>query len=243
MTNPPPMPSTAASSPPKAPTAIGHQHADVEARFGKAHLEWPAMHPEMLVQAARRPAGWRLRNMAPKLSTSIRAPIVPEKQDVGEADEQIDLAQRHEQAEQGHARNRADDAAGHQDPAHLQVDRPPSQVGQHAGHGRCQDLRRLRSHGHRRRHAHEDQHRRHQEPAADPEQAGQEADHAPEAEHPEQVHGHLGHGKVDVHAAVGPARCVPSSPSCRAGVSQAAAKACRSVCRRNCGLTLLRRSN
>ena len=57
-----------------------HEHADVEPGVGEAHLERPAVHPEVLMQAAAARARPRAAEDARRrLSTNISAPIVPRK--------------------------------------------------------------------------------------------------------------------------------------------------------------------
>jgi hypothetical protein len=122
-----------------------------------------------------------------------------EQQHVGEADRDIELAERAQHREQPHARGGAGDAASEQQAGERHVDRAPPPVAHRARARGCRDVAGDRRHRHRRRDAEEDQQRRHQESAADAEHAGDEADRESHPQDEENVHRQFGDGKIDLH--------------------------------------------
>ena len=122
-----------------------------------------------------------------------------EKKDKRQADHQVDLADGAQPGKQFHTQIRADEAAGEQHAAHLEIDIAAAPMRDHTGNRRSNDLVGFGRHRDGRRDADEDQQRRHQESAADAEQAGKKADRAAQPHQQEHVDGDLGDRKVDLH--------------------------------------------
>jgi hypothetical protein len=111
-----------------------------------------------------------------------------EEHHVAHRDQQLDLAQAAQHGEDLNADCRPDQAAGQQNAAHLEIDRPASPMGQNARERRGDDLIRLGCDGHRRGNSDQDQQGRHQEAAANPEHPRQKP-HAPaQTKQKERVH-------------------------------------------------------
>ena len=122
-----------------------------------------------------------------------------EQKHVGNADGDVELADRAQQREQPHPRHGADDAAGQQHQGEREVERAAAPIGDRAGHGGSRDVARYRRDRHRRRYPDEDQQRRHQEAAADAEHAGNEPDREPHREHEEYIDRKVGDREVNFH--------------------------------------------
>ena len=175
--------------------------ADVELGAVEAHLERQAVHPVVLARAPARhdPAGARLADGVGAFDHHQRADHAEERHVAG-GDEDIEHAEAPEHADQLHADRGADEAAGQQHAAHLDVDVAPAPLRQRARYRGGQDLRRLGADGDRGRDAGEDQQRRHQEAAADAEHAREEADRPAHGEENENIRRHLGDGQIKLHA-------------------------------------------
>ena len=122
-----------------------------------------------------------------------------EEGDVGERDDQIELADGAERAEGEDAERRADEPAGAEQQRHLLVDQPAAPVGERGGGRGRDDLRRDGGDRDGRRNAGEDQQRRQQKAAADAEHAGEEPDRPAHAQKEEHVDGQLGDREVKLH--------------------------------------------
>ena len=157
------------------------------------------MHPVVLMQfAAPRRAAALPQDGARALDQHQGADDA-EKEDVGQADYQVDLADGAQPGEQLDAEIGAEETAREQDAAHLEIDVAAPPVRDHARHRRRNDLVGFGRHRDRRRDADEDQQRRHQEAAADAEQAGKKTDSAAQPHQQEHVDGDLGDRKIDLH--------------------------------------------
>ena len=198
---PPPTPMMAASVPTRSPTPNGGMAPDVEVRGTKAHLQRQAVHPVVAPTRCPLLAAPRFGHRGDALDEHQHADCA-EEDDVAERHEQIDLADGAQRGEDLDADRRADEATQQQDETHLEVDRAPAPMRQHAREGRGDDLVRLGRHGHRRRDADEDQERGHQKAAADAEDAREKADPAAESEQKQGVHRHFCDRQVDVHQPV-----------------------------------------
>ena len=106
-----------------------------------------------------------------------------------------------------------------QDTTHLEIDVALAPMREHAGHGRRDDLRRLRGHGDGRRNAPEHQERRQDEAAAHAEHARKKAHRGAEPDDEEDIHRHLGDGQIDLHG-------------CRAGRTRGDTRPCSRLTRR-----------
>ena len=153
-------------------------------------------------------AGAAHRHRVAAMGAQHRAQAFPEHQpadggeqdDVGQRDQQIELAERAQPGEGQYPQRRADAAAGQQHDRQRRVDRAPSPVGDRAGQRGRRDVARHRGDRDRRRDADEDQERRHQEAAADAEHAGHEADRRAHRQDQEDIDRNVGDGEIELHA-------------------------------------------
>ena len=158
--------------------------ADVELGALEAQLQRQAVDPVVLARSG----GRRWRRAAAHLAHGVDALDQHQRADHAEerhvagGNEEIEQAEPAQAADQLHAEDRADDAAGQQHRAHREVDVAAPPLGERARNRGGRDLRRLGADRHRRRNAGEDQQRRHQEAAADAEQAREKADRAAHGE-------------------------------------------------------------
>ena len=174
--------------------------ADVEHRALEAHLERQAVKPGVLAGPAqrRRPAGARVEDGADRLGQHQSADRA-EEGDVGERDDEVELAEAAQRIEDDDADDGADDAGEQQHGGELHVDQVAAPVGERPRRRGRDDLRGDGRHRDDRRNAGEDEERREQEAAADAEQPRQESDGAAHAEDDEHVHRDFGYGQVNQH--------------------------------------------
>ena len=122
-----------------------------------------------------------------------------EEGDVGQPDDQVELAKRAQPGKQRDTAGAADDAAGKERERQRDIERVAPPIRDRTGEGGGRHVRGDARHRHGRLHADEDQERRHQESAADAEHARQEPDCKPHRQHQEDVDGNVGDRKVDLH--------------------------------------------
>jgi hypothetical protein len=114
--------------------------------------------------------------------------------DVGDGDDEVDLADALQVGEQPDAAARADHAAQQQDQAHADIDVAAPELDLQRGDGVRHHLVGLAGHGDGGRNADKDQQGRGEEAAADAEHAGQQSGHAAQPQQEEDVHRLLGDG-------------------------------------------------
>ena len=196
---PPLTPRKAVSRPSHGADHERRNGADIETRAGKAQLERQTVNPIVLSGA---PRGRSLAHAgalqrADALAQHQRADHA-EKDHVGQRDEEAGLSRLAQEFEQEDACERADDTAGNQDRAHMEVDIAPAPLGKRApdrggdhliGAGRDRD---------RGRDAGEHQERGQEEAAAHPEHAGEKAHCRAESQHHQKVHRDFGNGQVNL---------------------------------------------
>jgi hypothetical protein len=179
--------------------------ADVELRRLKPHFERQAMHPVVLSRPPpkRNACCLDIADRADALDQHQRANR-PEKRDVGQRNDELELAKLTQQADKLDADHRPDQAASKQDQSHLHVDVAPLPLRDCARHRRSNDLCRARANGDRGRDARKNQERGDQEAAADAEQSGQKAYRRAHAQEHPYVHRHFRDRQIEVHSGRGP---------------------------------------
>jgi hypothetical protein len=143
-----------------------------------------------------------------------------EQDQVGEADGEVELAERAQDREQPDPRAGADEPTGKQHQRQCRIERAPPPIGQRAGERRRRDMARNARHRDRGSDADEDQERGHQKAAADAEHAGDESDREPHDQDQEHIDGYFGDREVDLHGRCPPVRASATDSSSRTTYSE-----------------------
>jgi hypothetical protein len=184
--------------------------ADIDLGALEPDLERQSVDPAMLPGLAQVGARPRLRRQqCAHAFDQHQSANNAQKQDIGQRDDGIEIAQHAQLPEHEHTDNRSCNAANKQHHAKLDINAAAPEMHQRPGYRRRHNLVGSRGNRHGWRHPGKNQQRGDQKSAADPEHACKKTHRAPHAQQQHDVHGNLGDGQINLHVASGAFRYRP----------------------------------